>query len=49
VKVCQQGSWNVLRVVEREDGPYKLYARKPDEITKDLAAKIYGEAGEEYV
>jgi Fe-S-cluster-containing hydrogenase component 2 len=49
VKVCQQGSWNVLRVVEKEDHPYELYARKPEEITKDLAAKIYGEIGDQYL
>lgn len=49
VKVCRQGSWNVLRVVERGDEPYRLYARKPNEITRDLAAKIYGEIGEEYL
>jgi Fe-S-cluster-containing dehydrogenase component len=46
VKVCQEGLWNVLRVVPRGNGSYKLYARTPDEITQDLAAKIYGEEGE---
>jgi Fe-S-cluster-containing dehydrogenase component len=49
VKVCQEGNWNVLKTVERGDEPYKLYARKPDEITRDLATKIYGETGEEYL
>lgn len=49
VKVCQQGNWNVLKVVEKEDHPYKLYARKPEEITKDLAAKIYGEIGDQFL
>jgi len=49
VKVCQEGSWNVLRTVPRKDSAYKLYARKPEEITRDLAAKIYGKIGEEYL
>ena len=49
VKVCQEGSWNVLKTVKRGDEPYRLYARKPDETTRDLAAKIYGEAGGEYL
>lgn len=50
VKVCQEGSWNVLRVVKRRDETaYKLYARKPDEITRDLASRFYGDQGEEYL
>lgn len=49
VKVCREGNWNVLSIVKRGDEPYRLYARKPDEITKDLATKIYGETGGEYV
>jgi len=28
---------------------YKLYARKPEEVTRDLAAKFYGEKGEEFI
>jgi Fe-S-cluster-containing dehydrogenase component len=46
VKVCQEGGWNVLTKVPRKDQAYKLYARKPEEITRDLAVKIYGEHGE---
>lgn len=46
VKVCQEGGWNVLKKVPRKDQAYKLYARKPEEITRDLAVKIYGEQGE---
>ena len=49
VRVCQEGSWNVLKVVPRKDHSYELYARMPEEITRDLAAKIYGKIGEEYV
>jgi ferredoxin len=47
VKVCQEGSWNVLKVVPRGVYAYKLYARTPEEITRDLAIKIYGEQGED--
>lgn len=46
VKVCREGGWNVLTKVSRKEQAYKLYARKPDEITRDLAIKIYGEEGE---
>jgi len=49
VKVCQEGRWNVLTKVTRRDQPYKLYARTPEELTRDLAAKMYGEQGEEYL
>jgi len=49
VKVCQEGRLNVLTKVTRKDQPYKLYARAPEELTHDLAAKIYGEQGEEYL
>jgi Fe-S-cluster-containing hydrogenase component 2 len=46
VKVCREGGWNVLKKVSRKEQAYKLYARKPEEITRDLAIKIYGEQGE---
>jgi len=50
VKVCREGSWDVLRVVKRRDETaYKLYARKPEETTRDLAFRFYGDQGEEYL
>ena len=49
VKVCQEGRWNALTTVTRGGHPYKLYSRTPEELTRDLAAKIYGEQGEEYL
>jgi Fe-S-cluster-containing hydrogenase component 2 len=49
VKVCQEGGWNVLTIVSRRDQAYRLYARTPEEIARDLATKMYGEQGEEYV
>jgi anaerobic carbon-monoxide dehydrogenase iron sulfur subunit len=50
VKICREGSWNVLRTVERHgESSYRLYARKPEEVAKDLAARFYGDQGEEYL
>jgi Fe-S-cluster-containing hydrogenase component 2 len=49
VKVCQEGGWNVLTKVSRRNHPYELYARKPEEITRDLASKMYGEKAEEFL
>lgn len=49
VKVCQEGKWNALTKVSRRNLSFKLYARTPEELTRDLAAKFYGEQGKEYV
>lgn len=55
VKACQEGKWNALWVAPRPDSPVsnplsiKLYARTPQEITKDLARNIYGEEFEKKV
>jgi len=49
VKVCQEGGWNVLTKVPRRNQAYRLYARTPEETTRDLATKMYGEQGKEYV
>lgn len=49
VKVCQEGGWNVLKKVSRGNRPYQLYARTPEEITRDLALKMYGEKAEEFL
>jgi len=49
VKVCQEGGWNVLKKVSREDHAYKLYARTPEEVTRDLAVKLFGEKAEEFL
>lgn len=49
VRACREGNFDVLKVVRRRERAYKLYARRPDEITRDLSSKIYGEIGEEYL
>lgn len=46
VKVCQEGLWGVLRIVPRRNDPCRLYSHTPEEITRDLVIKIYGEEGE---
>lgn len=49
-EVCQEGDWNVLKKLSRRTiVSYKLYARTPEEITRDLAVKIYGEKGEDFI
>jgi len=49
VKVCREGEWNVLKKVPRRNQSYKLYARTPEETTRDLAGKMYGEKAEEFL
>jgi hypothetical protein len=49
VKVCQEGGWNALKTVTREEHPYELYARTPGEQTRNLAIKMYGEKAEEFI
>jgi Fe-S-cluster-containing hydrogenase component 2 len=56
VKVCREGGWDALKVITKaseknmgRDRAYKLYARKPEEVTRDLVARMYGEAGEELI
>jgi len=49
VEVCEKGKYGVLKKVTRRDRAYKLYARRPEEVTRDLASKFYGKQGEEYV
>ncbi len=48
-KVCQEGGWNALKTVTRREHPYKLYARTPEDQTRSLAIKLYGEKAEEFL
>lgn len=48
VEVCHEGGWDALRIVPKavlgiEKKNYKLYAREPEEITKEVQNLIYGE------
>jgi Fe-S-cluster-containing hydrogenase component 2 len=45
VKVCREGEWNVLKMIPRSRQAYELYARQPEEIARDLCAKLYGDKG----
>ena len=50
VKTCREGSWNVLRTVERHgETAYRLYSRKPIDVARDLGARFYGDHGAEYL
>jgi len=49
-KVCQEGRYNALWVVEESDSmSYKLYAKTPDIPTKELARRLYGDISKELV
>jgi Fe-S-cluster-containing hydrogenase component 2 len=50
VKICQGGNWDVLRTVEREENySFKLYARRPEIVTKELVTIIYGDVKRELI
>ena len=52
VKVCMEGQWDVLRTIDRSEDErmnYRLYARRPEEVTKELVTIIFGERGEELI
>jgi len=49
-KVCQEGNWDALQTVTRSSWQiYKVHARRPEDITRELVTNLYGETGEEYV
>ncbi|MEM2341624.1 MAG: 4Fe-4S dicluster domain-containing protein [Candidatus Bathyarchaeia archaeon] len=44
VKACNEGGWNALQIVRRFGGyNFKLYAKTPEVITRELAKRFYGE------
>jgi Fe-S-cluster-containing hydrogenase component 2 len=49
-KICTEGNWDALRVTERtEEYSHKLYAKPPEETTKNLAIILFGERGKELI
>ena len=47
VEACREGGWNALEIIKREDIPtLKLYAKTPEEITRNVIRKLYGEGWE---
>jgi len=50
VKICTKGHWNALFLIEKgETHQFRLYARKPKEVTKDIAIGLFGEKSEELI
>ena len=50
VEACRRGRWNALEILEREDShTFKLYARTPEELTRDTIVQLYGEEWKEEV
>jgi Fe-S-cluster-containing hydrogenase component 2 len=48
VKLCQEAGYGCLTLIrERMSSNRKLYAIKPEDISKDLAINLYGEKGKE--
>jgi len=49
-KVCQEGNWDALQTVTRNSWQvFKVHARKPEDITRELVKNLYGENREEYL
>jgi len=50
VEACRAGGWNALEILEREEShTFKLYARTPEELTRDTIVQLYGEEWKEEV
>ena len=54
VKTCQKANFDALSLVKEPQvgfgGPsHKLFARKPEEVTKDVAYNLYGDRAEELI
>ena len=50
VEACKRGRWDALEILEREDShTFKLYARTPEELTRDTIVQLYGEEWKEKV
>jgi len=52
VKVCHEGRWDTLWIADRQadyEYSWRLYARRPVEILKDLVINLFGEKGKELI
>jgi len=51
VKVCQEGGYNALWITKSpyKSPSYKLYAKQPKDIVKDLAHRFYKDVAEELI
>jgi len=43
VEACQEGGWNALKLVKRKKKSYKALAKDPDQLTREVAKKLYGD------
>jgi len=51
-KVCHEGRWDALWIADRHADygySWRLYARRPEEILKDLVINQFGEKGKELI
>jgi len=49
-KVCNEAQFDALWVVKKTEAYfYRLYAKRPDEATRNLVINLYGEKGEELI
>jgi len=50
VKVCNEAQFDALWIINKpETYSYKLYAKRPEETTRDLVISLYGEKGKELI
>jgi len=50
VEACKAGGWNAIEKLKRDNShTFKLYARTPEEITRDVAIQLFGEEWKEVV
>ena len=50
VEACRAGGWNALEVLKREEShTFKLYARTPEELTRETIVQLYGEKWKEEI
>ena len=51
VKVCQGANFDALKTVRMSSTSYtrRLFARKPEDMTKDVAINLFGEKAEELI
>jgi len=50
VEACTAGRWNALEIIKKSDThTFKLYAKSPETVTRDIASQIYGKKWRETV
>lgn len=50
VKACVEAQFDALWIVEKQETySYKSYAKRPEEVTRNLVINLYGEKGKELI